>query len=171
MSSPPTVRSTPDKDPLPLVLWLSSDSSRYGVQLYLACLVAFLSLPSGEAFDILVLTSLLFLQVVSQLFQQRIVRLGGPIEDEMANLCVAQLLYLDSVNPKADITLYVNVSFPLLAIIIFFTYPTLFIIFLHHYTIIPCVDKKNNLLCCRVLVDPSPLGWRFLTPCAISAQM
>lgn len=49
-----------------------------------------------------------FQQVVSQLFQQRIVRLGGPIEDEMANLCVAQLLYLDSVNPKADVTLYVN---------------------------------------------------------------
>lgn len=49
-----------------------------------------------------------FQQVVSQLFQQRIVRIGGPIEDEMANLCVAQLLYLDSVNPNQDITLYIN---------------------------------------------------------------
>jgi hypothetical protein len=28
----------------------------------------------------------------------------------MANLCVAQLLYLDSVNPNQDITLYINVS-------------------------------------------------------------
>ncbi|KAG7668566.1 hypothetical protein Ndes2437B_g06968 [Nannochloris sp. 'desiccata'] len=49
-----------------------------------------------------------FQQVVSQLFQQRIVRIGGPIEDEMANLCVAQLLYLDSVSPNQDITLYIN---------------------------------------------------------------
>lgn len=49
-----------------------------------------------------------FQQVVSQLFQQRIVRIGGPIEDEMANLCVAQLLYLDSANPKGDVTLYIN---------------------------------------------------------------
>ena len=46
---------------------------------------------------------------MSQLFQQRIVRIGGPIEDEMANLCVAQLLYLDSANPKGDVTLYINV--------------------------------------------------------------
>jgi hypothetical protein len=52
-----------------------------------------------------------YFQVVSQLFQQRIVRMGGPIEDEMANLCVAQLLYLDSVNPNQDITLYINVRF------------------------------------------------------------
>jgi ATP-dependent Clp protease protease subunit len=49
-----------------------------------------------------------FQQVVSQLFQQRIVRIGGPIEDEMANLCVAQLLYLDSVAPNSDVTLYIN---------------------------------------------------------------
>lgn len=53
---------------------------------------------------------LYFFQVVSQLFQQRIVRMGGPIEDEMANLCVAQLLYLDSVSPNQDVTLYINVS-------------------------------------------------------------
>ena len=38
---------------------------------------------------------------------QRIVRLGGPIDDDMANLVVAQLLYLDS-NGKQDITMYVN---------------------------------------------------------------
>ena len=38
---------------------------------------------------------------------QRIVRLGGPIDDDMANLVVAQLLYLDS-NGKEDITMYVN---------------------------------------------------------------
>eukprot|EP00887_Chlorella_sp_A99_P008159 scaffold12.g8159.t1 len=49
-----------------------------------------------------------FQQVISQLFQQRIVRLGGPVDDDMANLVVAQLLYLDSADPRKDITLYVN---------------------------------------------------------------
>ncbi|KAK9795494.1 hypothetical protein WJX73_007381 [Symbiochloris irregularis] len=48
-----------------------------------------------------------FQQVISQLFQQRIVRVGGPIDDDMANLVVAQLLYLDSAG-KEDITMYVN---------------------------------------------------------------
>ena len=37
-----------------------------------------------------------FQQVISSLFQQRIVRLGGPVDDGMANLVVAQLLYLDA---------------------------------------------------------------------------
>jgi ATP-dependent Clp protease protease subunit len=49
-----------------------------------------------------------FSAVVSQLFAQRVVRLGGPVDDEMANLIVAQLLYLDSADPTADVTLYVN---------------------------------------------------------------
>ena len=49
-----------------------------------------------------------FQQVITQLFQQRIVRLGGPVDDDMANLIVAQLLYLDSADPGKDITLYVN---------------------------------------------------------------
>ena len=49
-----------------------------------------------------------FQQVISQLFTQRIVRLGGPVDDDMANLLVAQLLYLDSASPKKDITMYVN---------------------------------------------------------------
>ena len=39
---------------------------------------------------------------------QRIVRLGGPVDDDMANLIVAQLLYLDSADPHKDITLYIN---------------------------------------------------------------
>ncbi len=39
---------------------------------------------------------------------QRIVRMGGPVDDDMANLIVAQLLYLDSVSPNKDITMYVN---------------------------------------------------------------
>lgn len=39
---------------------------------------------------------------------QRIVRLGGAVDDDMANLLVAQLLYLDSANAEKDITMYVN---------------------------------------------------------------
>lgn len=34
--------------------------------------------------------------------------MGGPVDDDMANLIVAQLLYLDSVSPTKDITMYVN---------------------------------------------------------------
>jgi len=39
---------------------------------------------------------------------QRIVRLGGAVDDDMANLLVAQLLTLDSTDNKKDITMYVN---------------------------------------------------------------
>jgi ATP-dependent Clp protease protease subunit len=49
-----------------------------------------------------------FQGVVSQLFQQRIVRLGGAVDDDMANLLVAQLLYLDSSDQERDISMYVN---------------------------------------------------------------
>mmetsp|Transcript_11241 Transcript_11241/g.28466 ORF Transcript_11241/g.28466 Transcript_11241/m.28466 type:complete len:260 (+) Transcript_11241:109-888(+) len=49
-----------------------------------------------------------FQSVISQLFQYRIVRLGGAVDDEMANLLVAQLLYLDSTDSNKDIVMYVN---------------------------------------------------------------
>eukprot|EP00798_Chlamydomonas_sp_ICE-L_P011457 gene11457-34167_t len=49
-----------------------------------------------------------FQGVVSQLFQQRIVRLGGAVDDDMANLLVAQLLYLDSADQNKDVTMYIN---------------------------------------------------------------
>ncbi|KAM3229206.1 hypothetical protein ACQJBY_060235 [Aegilops geniculata] len=49
-----------------------------------------------------------FQSVVSQLFQHRIIRCGGPVEDDMANVIVAQLLYLDAVDPNKDIIMYVN---------------------------------------------------------------
>ena len=39
---------------------------------------------------------------------QRVVRLGGAVDDDMANLLVAQLLYLDATDKKKDITMYVN---------------------------------------------------------------
>ena len=49
-----------------------------------------------------------FSSAVSLLFQQRIIRVGGPVDDEMANLIVAQLLYLDSIDANADIIMYIN---------------------------------------------------------------
>lgn len=49
-----------------------------------------------------------FQGVISQLFQQRIIRMGGAVDDDMANLIVAQLLYLDSADPKKDVTMYIN---------------------------------------------------------------
>jgi len=49
-----------------------------------------------------------FQSVISSLFQQRVIRLGGAVDDDMANLIVAQLLYLDSTDPDTDITVYVN---------------------------------------------------------------
>lgn len=44
----------------------------------------------------------------SRLLRERIIFLTGPVEDHMANLVVAQLLYLESVDAKKDIHLYIN---------------------------------------------------------------
>jgi ATP-dependent Clp protease protease subunit len=46
--------------------------------------------------------------IYSRLLNERIVFLGTPVTDEIANLIVAQLLHLDSDNPKKDIKLYIN---------------------------------------------------------------
>lgn len=46
--------------------------------------------------------------IYSRLLKDRIVFLGGEIEDDMANLIVAQLLFLEMENPDADISLYIN---------------------------------------------------------------
>jgi len=46
--------------------------------------------------------------IYSRLLKDRIVMLNGPVEDNMANLIVAQLLFLESEDPGADINLYVN---------------------------------------------------------------
>jgi ATP-dependent Clp protease protease subunit len=46
--------------------------------------------------------------IYSRLLKDRIVFLGGPIEENMANIIIAQLLFLESEDPKKDITLYVN---------------------------------------------------------------
>jgi ATP-dependent Clp protease protease subunit len=46
--------------------------------------------------------------IYSRLLKERIVFLAGPIETNMANLVVAQLLFLESENPDKDISLYIN---------------------------------------------------------------
>jgi ATP-dependent Clp protease protease subunit len=46
--------------------------------------------------------------IYSRLLRDRIVFLGGPIDDAMANLVVAQLLFLSNEDPDADINIYIN---------------------------------------------------------------
>ncbi len=46
--------------------------------------------------------------IYSRLLKERVVFLVGPVEDHMANLIVAQLLFLESENPDKDIHLYIN---------------------------------------------------------------
>lgn len=46
--------------------------------------------------------------IYSRLLKDRIVFLGMPIDDQVANLVIAQLLYLEAENPKKDIYLYIN---------------------------------------------------------------
>lgn len=54
--------------------------------------------PRGErAFDI-----------YSRLLKERIIFLGGTVDDDLANLIIAQLLFLEAEDPKRDVTLYIN---------------------------------------------------------------
>ena len=46
--------------------------------------------------------------IYSRLLKERIVFLGGPIDSDVANLVVAQLLFLASEDPKKDISFYIN---------------------------------------------------------------
>ncbi|OHA88204.1 MAG: ATP-dependent Clp protease proteolytic subunit [Candidatus Zambryskibacteria bacterium RIFCSPHIGHO2_01_FULL_43_27] len=46
--------------------------------------------------------------IYSRLLNDRIIFLGGPIDDHIANLVIAQLLFLDSQDTKKDIHLYIN---------------------------------------------------------------
>lgn len=46
--------------------------------------------------------------IYSRLLKERVVFMVGPVEDQMANLIVAQLLFLESENPDKDIHLYIN---------------------------------------------------------------
>lgn len=46
--------------------------------------------------------------IYSRLLRERIIFIGGPIDDHVANIVIAQLLFLESEDSKKDITLYVN---------------------------------------------------------------
>ena len=46
--------------------------------------------------------------IYSRLLKDRIIMLNGPVEDNMANVIIAQMLFLESENPDKDINLYIN---------------------------------------------------------------
>lgn len=46
--------------------------------------------------------------IYSRLLKERLIFLTGPVDDHMANLVVAQLLFLESENPEKDVFLYIN---------------------------------------------------------------
>ena len=46
--------------------------------------------------------------IYSRLLKERVIFITGPIEDHMANLVVAQLLFLEAENPEKDINIYIN---------------------------------------------------------------
>ena len=46
--------------------------------------------------------------IYSRLLNERIIFLGTPIDDQVANVVVAQLLHLESVDPEKDVSLYIN---------------------------------------------------------------
>lgn len=48
------------------------------------------------------------MDVISRLLKDRILLLGQGVDDEVANVLVAQLLYLANEDPEKDITLYIN---------------------------------------------------------------
>ncbi len=46
--------------------------------------------------------------IYSRLLKERVIFIVGPVEDHMANLIVAQILFLESENPDKDISIYIN---------------------------------------------------------------
>ena len=46
--------------------------------------------------------------IYSRLLKERIIFLGGPIDDHMANIIIAQMLFLEYEDSKKEITLYIN---------------------------------------------------------------
>ena len=46
--------------------------------------------------------------IYSRLLKERIIMLNGPVEEQLANVIVAQLLFLESENPDKDISLFIN---------------------------------------------------------------
>src|SRR6201987_2309172 len=49
-----------------------------------------------------------FFDIYSRLLNERIIFLGTPIDDQIANLIVAQLIHLESEDPEKDIQIYIN---------------------------------------------------------------
>ena len=77
---------------------MSSDSGGLNTQaLNLVPMVVEQSARGERAYDI-----------YSRLLKERVIFIVGPIEDQMANLVVAQLLFLESENPDKDISVYIN---------------------------------------------------------------
>ncbi len=74
-----------------------SQKSSLSPQNYLVPMVIEKTQGGERAFDIF-----------SRLLKERIIFVTGPIEDHMANLVVAQLLFLEAEDPKKDIFMYVN---------------------------------------------------------------
>lgn len=75
----------------------NSHKETESTQSYLVPMVIEKTLGGERAFDI-----------YSRLLKERIIFITGPIEDHMANLVVAQLLFLEAEDPKKDISIYVN---------------------------------------------------------------
>ena len=46
--------------------------------------------------------------IYSRLLKDRIIFLGTPVDDNIANLVIAQLLFLEAENPEKDVALYIN---------------------------------------------------------------
>ena len=46
--------------------------------------------------------------IYSRLLKERVIFIVGPIDDYMANIVVAQMLFLESENPDKDVALYIN---------------------------------------------------------------
>ncbi len=76
---------------------LNNNTHKASEQSYLVPMVVEKSQGGERAFDIF-----------SRLLKERIIFVTGPIEDHMANLVVAQLLFLEAEDPKKDIRLYIN---------------------------------------------------------------
>ena len=46
--------------------------------------------------------------IYSRLLKERVIFLVGPVEDHVANVIIAQMLFLEAENPEKDISLYIN---------------------------------------------------------------
>ena len=86
--------------------WLTQGKLNTGVSTYVIFFIRTIYAQQGKGPSPLVVER--FQSVASQLMNQRIIRLGGAVDDDSCNLIVAQLLWLDANDPDKDITLYVN---------------------------------------------------------------